>query len=542
MNMLEQVNKAILLSKQGKNAAAEKLYFELLEKYPEDIRILPFLGWFYISTSQYEKAIKIFEKINISTRDINVITGLGLAYYHTNRFKEAYENLKIAADANPALDILDKLITCACEKTNHPETVFGYAQKMKTLYPDSPKTWECYILAALCAGHFEEAETYCAELLSIHHDVPAIYLSAGLIQEVMYSNYNLALECYLKAISLSRSPAALYNAGLIYSRLKNYTVAEKYLLEAYNTNENSPSLNTTLYLLYMKMKQFTKGYSYFKKSALEYGAGKMLKNLWEGEDSINETLYVYGDQGFGDIIMYSRYLLCLRDKFKKVILALPQALIPLFTEALPKNFYQIVSLNTPVDYDKSVLISFLPYYLNLDFFENIPYSEGYIKLNPDITNTDLIKNNKRLKAGIVWEAAGTALRGPIDRTINVKLLSGILNHEGIDFYSLQVNPSMDCFSLFPQVKDLGKILDSFLYTAIAIDNLDVVISVDTSVAHLAGAMGKKVFIMLPYSSDWRWFDSSVKTPWYDSAELFSQTTPGDWRGVIASVAERLKQF
>ena len=117
MNLLEQVNKAILLAKQGKNAAAEKLYLELLERYPDDIRILPFLGWFYISTSQYNKAVNIFEKINRSTKNINVITGLGLAYYHTNRFKEAYENLKIAADANPAFDILEKLITCACEKT-----------------------------------------------------------------------------------------------------------------------------------------------------------------------------------------------------------------------------------------------------------------------------------------------------------------------------------------------------------------------------------------------------------------------------------------
>ena len=543
MNLLEQVNKAILLAKQGKNAAAEKLYLELLERYPDDIRILPFLGWFYISTSQYNKAVNIFEKINRSTKNINVITGLGLAYYHTNRFKEAYENLKIAADANPAFDILEKLITCACEKTNHPETVFEYAKKMKSLYPDSPKTWECYILAALCAGHFEDAENYCAELLKNNPNSPELYLSAGLIQEVLYSNYNLALECYLKAVNISHSPAALYNAGLIYSRLKNYKEAEKYLLEAYKTNTDSPSLNTTLYLLYMKMKQFKKGYSYFKKSALEYGAGKMLKNLWNGKSAINETLYVYGDQGFGDIIMYSRYLSCLRDKFKKVILALPQTLIPLYTEVLPKNFFKIVSLNTSVKYDKSILISFLPYYLNLDFFENIPYSDGYIKLNKNIINTELIpRNDKKLKAGIVWEAAGTALRGPIDRTVNIKLLSNILNIKEIDFYSLQVNPSMNGFSIYPQLKDLGNTFNNFLNTAVAIENLDIIISVDTSVAHLAGAMGKKVLIMLPYASDWRWFDTKGSTSWYKSAEIFSQKTPGDWFSVITDVEERLRQF
>ncbi len=538
MNILDAINKALSFVKLGKIAQAEKIYLELLAHHPDDIRVLPFLGWLYFSSGRYKDAVDVFEKVNHSTRDINVITGLGLAYYYLNQYKAAYDNLRIAADEKPSLDVLEKLITCACEKTNKPETVFGYAKKMRELYPDSPKTWEAYILAALCAGHLEEAENYCAEKLTEHPESPALYISAGLVQEVLYSNYKLALECYIKSYELNPSMPALYNMGLMYSALKDYDKAEECLLKASADNPDSPSLNTTLYLLYAKKKEFNKAYDYLQKAALKYGRGAELVNHWHGETSINETLYVYGDQGIGDIIMYSRYLPFLKENFKKVILALPQTLIPLFKENFSSAFYQIVSLDEPVKYDKSTFISFLPYYLNMDFYKEIPSSDGYLKINNPENN---LFNKDKLNVGIVWEAGGTGLRGPLDRTMNPRFLAPLF--EGLDnvnFYSLQVNAAMKACDMYPALTDIGSGIQNFLQTADAVNNLDAVISIDTSVAHLAGAMGKKVFILLPYVADWRWFDSDGKTAWYTNAELFRQTVPGDWGPLISEVKERIK--
>ncbi len=537
MSILDSINKALALVKKGKTLQAEKIYLNLLSLYPDDIRVLPFLGWLYISTGRYKEAVAAFEKVNKTTKDINVITGLGLAYYYLNRYKEAYENLRIAADSNPSLDILEKLITCACEKTNKPETVFCYAKKMRELYPGSPKTWESYILAALCAGHLEEAENYCAEILAAHPDSPVIYISAGLVQEVLYSNYKLALECYKKSYSIKPSLPALYNMGLMYSALKDYDSAEKVLLKASEKDSETPGLNTTLYLLYAKRKEFQKAYAYFKKAAFSYGKGAELVNLWHGENAVNETLYVYGDQGIGDIIMYSRYLNFLQDKFKKVILALPQTLIPLFRENFKSSFYQIVSQDEPVKYDKSTFISFLPYYLNMDFYKEIPFADGYIKINNTENNPI---NSGRLNVGVVWEAGGTALRGPLDRTMNPRFLEPLLSLGNVNFYSLQVNASMNACSMYPNLVDLGSGFENFLYTADAVSRLDAVVTIDTSVAHLAGAMGKKVFIMLPYVSDWRWFDDGGKTGWYNSAEIFVQPVAGDWISVMSDVVEKVK--
>ena len=538
MNIMETINKAVLLVKCGKTAQAEKIYLQILSKYPNDIRVLPFLGWLYIQTRRYKEAAEIFERINHHTNDINIITGLGIAYYYLSRDREAYRYLKIAADKNPTLDILEKLITCTCDKLNKPETILKYAQIMKEKYPDSPRTWECYILAELCAGHFEAAETYCEEKLLKNPNSHVLYTSAGLIQEVMYSNYKLALECYLKANQLCETTSSLYNLGLIYSRLKNYTEAEKYMLKAQQKVPSDPTLNTALYLLYARKQDFQNAYKYFAKSALNYGSGAEINHHWHGENSINDILYVYADQGIGDIIMYSRYLPFLQDKFKKIILGVPDELKDLYKE----NFhsFQIVSTNKNIKYDKSVLISFLPYYLNMNFFEQIPASNGYLKLTNEYSNLLNINfNENKFKAGIVWEAGGTGLRGPLDRTINVKLLKNLINIEDTDFYSLQVNAAMKINDYFPQVTDLEGTLKDFIHTAAAIKNLDILVTVDTSVAHLAGAMGKKVLIMIPYANDWRWFESKQNVKWYSSSELFFQKTPGDWIEVLERVQERV---
>ncbi len=540
MNILDSINIALNLAKQGKTGQAEKIYLELLAKYPDDIRILPFLGWLYISIARYKDAVEVFEKVNRTTKDINVITGLGLAFYHLNNYRAAYKYLRIAADEKPSLDILEKLITCGCERTNQPEVMFGYAKKMKELYPDSPKTWDSYILAALCAGHFEEAESYCAQKLEQNPNSPVLYISAGLVQEVLYSNYQLALECYKKAYELLPSISALYNMSLMYSALKNFPEAEKCLLDANKLEPDSPTLNTTLYILYARKQEFQKSYHYLKKSILHFGKGTELKKLWEGGDYINDVLYVYGDQGIGDIIMYSRYIPYLRNKFKKVILALPDTLVPLYREIFKSAFYQVVSVDEPVKYDKSVMMTFVPYYLDLDFKDGIPMSEGYLKVK-DSSYSNIDKS--KFSVGIVWEAGGTGLRGPLDRTMNPKFLDKLLTIKNVNFYSLQVNPAMNACEMYPSLIDLGSGFENFLSTAHAINNLDLVVTIDTSVAHLAGAMGKKVLIMLPYTSDWRWFGAEKNTtPWYDSAELFTQKTPSDWTSVVSDVTQKVQEL
>ena len=112
--------------------------------------------------------------------------------------------------------------------------------------------------------------------------------------------------------------------------------------------------------------------------------------------------------------------------------------------------------------------------------------------------------------------------------------------DNVDYYSLQVNPAMKISQYFSQVIDLGSQFRNFLYTASAINEMDVVVTVDTSVAHLSGAMGKRTFILLPNYCDWRWFGGEEEnSPWYDSVKLFKQPVVMDWISVVEEVANQI---
>ena len=134
------------------------------------------------------------------------------------------------------------------------------------------------------------------------------------------------------------------------------------------------------------------------------------------------------------------------------------------------------------------------------------------------------------------------MREQINRTLNISLFDSILNKKDIQFYSLQVKPSLDNYKQYSGMIDLGKTFNDFDDTAAAIKNLDVVITVDTSVAHLAGAMGVNTFMLLPYCPDWRWFDNDKHTEWYDSVKIFKQKDTVSWSDVIENINNELSKF
>lgn len=540
MEILTKIKEAIELVKNGHYHAAENIYYSLLEKNPEDIRVLPFLGWLYVTQGKYNEAIIVFKKVNNKTNNPNVITGLGISYYERGQYIEAYKYLKQSVDTNPAPDIFYKFITCACENSNQVEQTFQYAEKMNLLYPELSQTWDCYIFAALCAGKFEVAENYCRNLLAKHPHNAILYLSAGLIQEVVYLNYKLALECYLKSYELTPTTSALYNIGLAYSRLGQLKESETYLKKALERAPEAVEINKSLYLLYASQKEFTKAYNHFTISV------KPLLNLfhsnWDGQDYINETLYIFGDQGMGDIIMYSRYLPLVKDKFKHVVVSVHPALIDLFKSNEIFSGIEFITHDTTVKYDKSTILTLLPKLLKLDY-NNIPLQEGYLESNISIISEEIFNKTKDLKIGIVWEAGGVKLRGSLDRTLNPKLLTPIMTLPRVKFYSLQVNPAMDIKKFFSNIEDIGSQLRNFQYTADAIKNMDIIITVDTSVAHLAGAMGKHTLLMLPNNCDWRWFNANEGyTEWYKSIKIFKQPEVLDWDTVITQIKEALEEL
>lgn len=174
--------------------------------------------------------------------------------------------------------------------------------------------------------------------------------------------------------------------------------------------------------------------------------------------------------------------------------------------------------------------------------ETIPVQIPYFS-SPAASTRNLDSGGKR-KVGIVW-AGSPSHKNDQNRSTSLDYFKPLLDVEGFAFYSLQVgdqSQDINYFGLSGALVDLSGDLDDFAATAAVLEKMDLIISVDTSVVHLAGALGKPVWTLLPFVPDWRWLLGRDDSPWYPSMRLFRQNSPGDWQGVFDNVETALRQL
>jgi len=259
---------------------------------------------------------------------------------------------------------------------------------------------------------------------------------------------------------------------------------------------------------------------------------------WRGEPLAGRTLFLHAEQGFGDAILAVRYLPQLHERGARVILECRPELKSLFTFS---NCADVVIAHgesiPPFDYWISVISVAGMLGVTL---ETLPNRVPYLAAPP---GEKLPGANPKI--GLVW-AGNPGHHDDAQRSLLLAELAPVLQTPEKDFYSLQVPvPERDQLVLatFPKFVNLGGHFKDFLDTATAIVGLDLVIAVDTAVAHLAGALGKPVWLLLQHSPDWRWFlQCGEKTPWYPATRLFRQVHRGRWSPVMARVVEELRTF
>ena len=173
---------------------------------------------------------------------------------------------------------------------------------------------------------------------------------------------------------------------------------------------------------------------------------------------------------------------------------------------------------------------------------SIPYSKGYLKVSDEAvkekSNYDFMKTNKK-KIGIFWQGNPSIY---INRSIKLKYLQPLFDIENAAIYSFQLSgvdiESNKLKSQLPLI-DIAPHIKSYEDTAAFLKNIDVLVTIDTSIANLAGALGVKTYLMLPCMPEWRWFYDTETTPWYDSVKIFKQKTPGAWEEVVARIKDEL---
>lgn len=272
---------------------------------------------------------------------------------------------------------------------------------------------------------------------------------------------------------------------------------------------------------------------------------------WNGEDLTGKTLLVVPEQGAGDTIQFCRYVPMIAGSTTgRVIFAADRNTLPLIEPQQrtwgPAGNLRVVAHDAefpPCDY--VVPLMSLPMIFGTRV-ETIPSAPRYLSAPaPYVAKwAAALPDRGRLRIGIAWSGNPNHMNDR-HRSMPIRHLAPLVSDTTVDWVVMQ--PGLNehdrkALATVPHVLDSGAHIKDFADTAALIDQLDVVVAVDTSVAHLAGALGKPVFLMLPWAAEWRWFHDRTDSPWYSSARLFRQPTPGNWDGVIDDVQQALIAF
>jgi tetratricopeptide (TPR) repeat protein len=297
---------------------------------------------------------------------------------------------------------------------------------------------------------------------------------------------------------------------------------------------------------YLQTGRFTEGWrlhEWRRKLPVPIGDGAFPQPLWLGQQDIsNRSLFVHWEQGFGDTIQFCRYAKLLKAKGINVIMSVQEPLYRLLLQMSPQIGI-VRQKQVPADFDYHCPMMSLPFALGTTL-ATIPAEPRYILADEHLRQIweARLPAGTKPRIGIAWRGS-TTHRNDRYRSIGLESLAPLFSGDA-HWISVQYDyRSSGADAPWPQqlVSYAGEWTD-FADAAALFDGLDLVITVDTSAAHLAGAMGKPVFVLLPFNSDWRWLLVRDDSPWYPSVRLFRQNRTERWDDVIARVRAAVAEF
>jgi len=506
-----------------------------------------------VEKGQFEQAIIHYHKALELQPDSPATYGnLAVAYYglgHTlegkNRFDDAVNAYRQALQLNPQLkeayhdlgmlflkqERLDEALTCFNKLTElDPRNAYAY-NAMGTVFQKK--------------GDLDKAETYYLQALQVSPGLPEAYNNLGTI----YKDRGLpddAMIYYQKALQINpRFPEAYNNLGTLYRDKGQLIDAVSNYRRAIDLNFDFAEAHWNLAYALLLSGDLRKGWREYewRWKVQDHYLHDLTQPLWDGTDITGHTILLHAEQGIGDTIQCIRYAPLAAACGVRVIVACQKEIARLLKNV--EGVDMVVPYGEPLPaFDLHCPLLRLPLVFETAL-ENIPAKIPYIIADSSLVTAWKDKINKvggKLRIGLAWAGRPTHLNDR-NRSLAVSLFSPLAKLETVSLYSLQKgeaaleakNPpgNMHLTDFTNEIKD-------FSDTAALIENLDLVISADTAVAHLAGAMGKPVWLLLPFAPDWRWLLDRSDSPWYPTMRLFRQPSPGDWESVIDMISDALR--
>jgi Flp pilus assembly protein TadD len=475
----------------------------------------------------------------------------GFNLHLENRVKEAEPFYRRAVAFNPAFKEAWMNLGLAVLAQNRPDEALSYQREALRLDPDSAEAQNNLGMVHYAQGHVAEAENCFRAALRLRSDYASATLNLGSTRQV-FNYVDEAEGLFRRALALGVDPArAQSNLALALMEQGRHAEAEACCREALALRPNYPEASANLALALLATGQLQEGWreyeSRWQVEAMSTPAPLLSEPRWTGQKLNGETVLLYAEQGFGDTLQFCRYAPMVAAAGGRVILVVPKSLRRLMTtlEGVARVLCEEDDVLPPFDYHCPLLSLPLAFGTTM---ATIPGPFSYLRADPS-PFSDFLTGLSGLKVGLVWAGKSRATQphaAAIDkrRSMPLTVMAPLLSVPGCSFVSLQLGDPASQIHALPRAAPLHHISSDttdWADTAALIAGLDLVIAVDTAVAHLAGALGKPVWMLNRFDSCWRWFLNRDDTPWYPSMRQFRQTSRGDWTSVIQRVKDALTE-
>jgi tetratricopeptide (TPR) repeat protein len=542
----EALSEAHGLVRDGYLPAAEKVLRTILAVDPAHTESLHQLGLVLRDQERPDEAIAVLAAAAKTSRDAAILNDLGMILGAVGRGEDAlkvYAAALAIADGEPAiltnrgktLALLGRLDEALA---SHDMALARAPNHVNALYNRGN------VLLAL-KRHAEAVASY-DRALAIKPDLGPAFSNRGNANQALGLNRE-ALSDYERAHALMPDDNQVgCNLGLALHNLNRDQDALRAYADVLGRNPAAAAAHYNAAIALLRQGDFKRGWreyewrwrcAFFQPMVRELPAP-----LWLGaEDLAGRRILLHGEQGFGDMIQFLRYVPLVKQRGATVILDVPPELASLARSVSGVDEFTVPGQPLP-GFDLHCPLLSLPHAFGTEI-DSIPASIPYLEAAPERS----AKWDERLRAmarpciGLVWSGRSTHVND-LHRSLAFEVLKPLFDACQGSFVSLQIeirDSDQPAVAAQPRLLSLGAELADFADTAATIAALDLVITIDTSVAHLAGALGKPVWIMLPWSADFRWLHDRDDSPWYPRARLFRQPAPGDWTNVIAQIAREL---
>jgi hypothetical protein len=510
-NPAAALQEALALHQRGQLAEAEKIYNRVLKAQRDNFDALHLLGMLNHQRGKSGEAYRLINAaLKVAPRSPDALSNLALVLQSLKRGDEALAMLDKALALAPAhLDAL-----------NHR----GNARAATGDAEGALKDFDAALAAA--PGH------------------PIVLYNRGNALRALGRDGE-AITAYDAALAAAPNHAgALSNRGMALAALNRHADALSSYGRALALQPDNADVHFNAALSLLTLGDYPHGlaeYEWRWKRAGYAPRTDLRKPLWLGETPLaGKTILLHAEQGLGDTVMLSRYAPLLARSGATVVMEVQPELKGLLASL--DDVAAVVGHGEPLPrFDLHCPLTSLPFACKTEL-AGVPAEIPYLHAD----EAHLAKWQSRLdgplpRVALAWSGRASHVNDR-NRSLSLLQLSPLLEAEDVRFVSIQCDlrpADADRMSREPRVIDLAAELTDFTDTAAVLSLCELVICVDTSVAHVAGALGRPTFVLLPFQPDWRWTLDRETTPWYPAARLFRQTAPGDWRSVIARVREAL---